>query len=141
MLSGKEHEDAYGKCSDELLKLAKHNIDNHFSCVGLVERFDESLAMMSCMFAWKNVYYAKTNVSHKSQKATGVDKKTLNLIRKYNELDIDLYAYAAERFTMMTLSAGMGYAKQLKNIQRKNMLYKPVLFMNRVGKKVKRLIS
>ena len=138
MISGNEHQDKYGQCSSKLLAQAKRNIDNHFSAVGLVERFDESLALMSYIFGWKNVYYAKTNVSAKRPQISELDGETVQLIKKYNDLDIELYRFAVEKFNNIIASCDETYFQLLKNLKIANILYKPISFVKRARLYVKK---
>jgi hypothetical protein len=68
-----------------------------FAVVGLTEMFDESLSLLCRRFGWTDVSYAKQNVSPDRPRADEIGSRTLDLIRHYNELDIELYAFAKER--------------------------------------------
>lgn len=76
------------------LQLAKENIQNYFSIVGITEMFDESLFLMKQQFSWENIYYAKKNVTGSRPTKEQLSKDTIDLIVKHNELDIELYQYA-----------------------------------------------
>ena len=140
MISGNEHRDSYGQCSGALLDQAKSNIDHHFSVVGLVERFDESLALMSCLFGWKKVYYAKTNVAARRQLVADIDAETIRLIKKYNDLDRELYRFAAEKFDRMIAACDETFLQVLNRLKWDNMLYRPIASLKRTGDVARKLI-
>ncbi|WP_255348285.1 sulfotransferase family 2 domain-containing protein [Halothece sp. PCC 7418] len=50
-----------GKCNEDMLKQAKQNIENEFSFVGIVEKFDESVLLLKKQLNWKNPYYLRRN--------------------------------------------------------------------------------
>ena len=52
-----------GQCSEEILKIAKRNIVEHFSVVGISEQFDESLMLLNFEMGWKFPLYKKMNVT------------------------------------------------------------------------------
>lgn len=81
----------------EMLKNAKRNLSQHFSVVGLVERFDESLVLMKQRLGWKRIYYQKKNVGHNRPRKDNVANATLDVIRAANMLDLQLYEYAQKR--------------------------------------------
>jgi len=86
-----------GKTTREMLEQAKSNIINHFSVAGLTEYFDESLILFHKKLGWKNLFYKKQNVNiNKVKKEISHDE--LELIKKYNNLDIELYNFAKKRF-------------------------------------------
>lgn len=86
--------DAY---TDEHLETAKQNLQNHF-LVGLTERFDESLLLLSRAFGWQNIYYKRRNVTSQRPHRQEMPAKTVDLIKRKNELDVALYAFAQELF-------------------------------------------
>ncbi|SDN60223.1 Sulfotransferase family protein [Paenibacillus sp. yr247] len=76
------------------LQLAKENIHNHFSIVGITEMFDESLFLMKKQFGWEHINYAKKNVTASRPAKEQISKVFIDLIVKHNEIDIELYHYA-----------------------------------------------
>ncbi|MBC7451272.1 MAG: sulfotransferase family 2 domain-containing protein [Cytophagales bacterium] len=82
----------YGMNNQEMLDKAIHNIDTHFSLVGITEKFDESLILANYIFSWNKFYYASKNVT--SEKGEVIDEDILELIRSRNQLDIKLYEHA-----------------------------------------------
>ncbi|MBD1381914.1 sulfotransferase family 2 domain-containing protein [Metabacillus arenae] len=86
-----------GKSSKEL-SIAKHNLKNYFSVVGIMERFDESLFLMSQEFGWKNINYKKKNVTKNRPAKEDFSEKIIDKLKEKNELDIELYEYGKELF-------------------------------------------
>ena len=58
LLSGVENLNkltGFEPCIPEMLERAKKNLKEHFSVVGLSERFDETLIILRKVFGWKNI--------------------------------------------------------------------------------------
>jgi hypothetical protein len=89
----------FGDCPPELLDIALANIDRHFSLVGFIEKFDESLLLLASILGWRiPPYYARKNVSRGSSDADGIDERTLDVVRQDNLLDLRLYEVMMDRF-------------------------------------------
>ena len=83
---------------EEMLAKALENIDRHFSVVGLVERFDESLVLMQRKFNWPIPHYEVRNQTISgSLDRTG--DKVWNEILKRNRADIELYRLMNKRLS------------------------------------------
>ena len=140
LLSGIGQSVAFGGCTPEMLETAKKNIREHFSMVGLSERFDETLLLMKNMFGWKTPYYQKINVGRQKMPREKISEDTLAAIRKYNEWDIRLYAYAKERFAEVLAGQPPSFRKELRNFQRWNGYYGRYCSLKRLmrsqGKKI-----
>lgn len=87
----------YGKCNNDMLILAKNNLLG-FDFIGIQERFDEFLFLMSKILELKNILYTSKNVGHKSKKYHDIDKDTIMAITKYNLYDIELYNFARLKY-------------------------------------------
>jgi hypothetical protein len=85
-------------CTAEIYETAKENLLQHFSVVGLSERFEESLALMKLRFGWKLQRYASFNVTRSRPRKTDIPQSTLDLIAEKNSFDISLYECAANIF-------------------------------------------
>lgn len=86
-----------GGCYD--LKRAKENLQKYFSVVGLTERFVESLFLMKKEFGWHQIAsYWFSNVTANRLKKEQIPQDEIELIRKNNELDLQLYTFASELF-------------------------------------------
>lgn len=96
LLSGIERSIPWGGCTHEHLDLAKRNISEHFAVAGVLERFDESLALMGLKLGWKWVpHYENQNIT--KEKNEPIDPSILDLIVKSNELDLELYEWVSAR--------------------------------------------
>jgi hypothetical protein len=80
---------------ERLLDIAKENLTRSFSVVGICERFEESLVLMSTTFGWRIPFYENQRVS-KSRPI--IEPQLANLIREYNRLDVELYEFGKELF-------------------------------------------
>ena len=87
----------YGLLKREHLEIAKKNIEQHFSVVGLMERFDESLMLLKQHLGWKIPFYQPQNVNKKRPQEEA-DREVIKVIERTNELDLLLYEYVKERF-------------------------------------------
>jgi hypothetical protein len=55
----------HNECTPDALGAAIHNLQEHFSVVGLVERFDETLLLLRRAFGWQNLFYVPQNVGQR----------------------------------------------------------------------------
>lgn len=122
LLSGVEGR-AFGECSTEMLEIAKKNLQQFFSVAGLSERFDETLILLKRTFRWRTPFYIKANVTRNRHLTEDFSKDTLNLIEKYNELDIDLYRYTKKMFKELISQQTPGYERELKAFEVLNKVY------------------
>jgi len=94
MIAGADYD---APCTAETLLRAKENLQ-HFSVVGLTERFEESLALMKLRFGWKLDSYSSFNVTRKRPKKRELPQSTLDLIAERNRFDMELYECARNLF-------------------------------------------
>ena len=95
ILAGAEYN---SPCTEEILEQAKQNLFEHFSVVGLSERFEESLALMKLRFGWKLERYSSFNVTQARPKKGDLPQATLDLIVEKNSFDLALYECAVKLF-------------------------------------------
>ena len=82
-----------------IVQLAKQNIDRYFAFVGLNGWFDESLIMLRRRMGWKRYpIYAQKNVTGARRKQDQETEATLDAVRRFNQMDIELYDYVARQF-------------------------------------------
>lgn len=104
----------------------------------MTERYNETLILLKRTFKWKTPFYVKANVTKKRPLKEVVDKDTIKLIEKYNELDIELYKYGQERFEELINQSGYSYDQELEQFNLLNGLYsKTYPFYRRVAKILK----
>lgn len=76
---------------EKMLEKALDNIENHFSFVGLQEKFDESLLLLSNIYHWGIPFYKSLNKTKNRVQLNEVDIETKNLIHELNKGDNMLY--------------------------------------------------
>jgi hypothetical protein len=90
--------DLDGLTPDEILEIAKESLDQ-FAFVGLVERFQDSLFLLSYIFGWKPILNSrKENAAKKKKSEDELPASTLEVIKETTRLDHELYHYAREIF-------------------------------------------
>ncbi|NNK87401.1 MAG: sulfotransferase family 2 domain-containing protein [Flavobacteriaceae bacterium] len=107
---------------DLMLEKALENIDNHFAFVGITEKFDESLVMLRKQLSWPIPYYTVKNKTSKRPMLETIDDKTLEAIRNYNQLDIQLYDIMYQRFNEQ-IEAEKPLSKELMELRLYNRIY------------------
>jgi len=115
-----DNEIPFGQCGREFFELACHNLDRFFSVAGLTERFDETLMLLRHVLRWKSLpFYTRQNVSPQQ---TPISKNNQQIIEEFNQLDLQLYAYATHKFanTLKIISPN-----DLRHFQQLNRLYQP----------------
>jgi ubiquinone/menaquinone biosynthesis C-methylase UbiE len=81
------------------LELAKQRLRDEFAWVGLTERYDDSLKLLSYTFDWPPITdYKKHNVTKNPIKRDEIAPDIIQRIRELNQLDLQLYDYALELF-------------------------------------------
>jgi hypothetical protein len=95
MVAGAPYEEP---CTLEIFEQAKQNLRQHFSVVGLSERFEESLALMKIRYHWKLESYHSFNITPRRPRKREVPKAILDLIAEKNSFDLALYQLASELF-------------------------------------------
>jgi hypothetical protein len=101
-----------------VLGRAKRNIQDHFSVVGLTERFDESLVLMAMKLGWtKPVWYASQNRTRDRPARDQIDDETIEAIRRFNKLDDALYQFARQRFDAEIASLGESLDWKLRTLR------------------------
>lgn len=85
-----------GACTDTLLETAKSNLDQHFSFVGLTEKFDQSMLLLAKLIGRNQCLYLRRNIANRSERPV-ISNEVQQLISERNALDIKLYQYAQKR--------------------------------------------
>lgn len=123
----------FGKCTESMLESAKENLNKYFSVVGLSEYFDESVLLMKKAFGWKvplqlslkkmvsgveSPFYEKTNVTIGRPRKEDLSADDLNAIKRFNELDMQLYLYAEKLFHEQIAHHGPSFKKEVEKLKR-----------------------
>lgn len=119
-LHGDIDEYAFDECPPAMLDAVRANIDAHFLCVGVMERFDESLLLMSQRVGWASPpHYIRKNVSKTRTSIRSLDDDDREVIESFNQLDLQLYA-AARAELDKTLSGMPEFADELAAFKDRN---------------------
>lgn len=113
----------YGKCDENMLLIAKRNIEEYFPIVGLLEEFDKTLILLKKYFKWRYPFYTKLNVTKKRRSLGYLSNEEQEVIQEYNELDIKLYGWAQKRMEQQVKSAGDSFQKELNTFKKLNLYY------------------
>ena len=84
-----------GSVTRDDLVLAKRNL-SQFTAVGFVETFNESLREFARLFQWENIRYVSKRINASRPSQTDLPNRTINVIKEYNTLDLELYEFAKE---------------------------------------------
>jgi hypothetical protein len=114
----------YGGCTTDMLERAKRSIDEHFTVVGISERFDETLVALRHVFGWSKLYYVQANVSPHKIPRSSIPPRTIALIEEQNRFDIELYGYATQKFDRQ-IGEVPTFDRDLAHFRRGNSLYRP----------------
>ncbi|MEL6222379.1 MAG: hypothetical protein AAFQ57_00940 [Cyanobacteria bacterium J06626_14] len=86
------------RSDDELLAIAKQRLDN-FPFVGIVERFQDSLFLLSYVFGWYPIRQTRQLNKAPDRKASpALSPEVMETLTNLNQLDIQLYHHAKEQF-------------------------------------------
>jgi Galactose-3-O-sulfotransferase len=80
---------------ERLLEIAKENLSKSFSVIGICERFEESLILISKTFGWEISTYQNHKVAKTRPKA---EPRLADIIREHNRLDVELYEFGKRLF-------------------------------------------
>lgn len=99
------------------LQLAKENLNNYFSVVGITERYNESIFLMSQELGWTNfnINFQKKHVNPYRLKRDEIPQEVIDIIMKNNKLDMEIYEYANEQFNKRILNLDSQSKEKLKN--------------------------
>ena len=120
LLAGKDYLPDSGECTQEMLPMAKKNLQEHFSVVGLTEEFDVSLLLFKHILNWKTPFYVRRNVTRQRPRKEEISKKTLAVIEQYNKLDMELYHYGKAIFQQQLHALEPAIKKELRVFQALN---------------------
>lgn len=113
--------------SADVLEIAKRNLRDCFAAFGLSEMFDESLVLFKGLLGWRNIFYAKQNVTRNRSSKQEIPRKTIKIIENYNKLDLELYKFAKQTFQELIRKQGPSFKGELRTFQRLNKIYGPAL--------------
>lgn len=82
----------------EHLELAKNRLKYEYVCFGMVERYQESMQLISHFLGWKVTPVAEQRNTGKNRPNVH-DPSLIELARQVNALDYELYSYAEQLFS------------------------------------------
>ncbi len=100
-----------------MLETAKRNLEEHFAVVGLAERFEDSLALMQCVFGWLDVSNERKNVTPDRPGLSEVPAETIDMIRRTNRYDVSLYEFASALFARRIAAHGAHFEASLRALR------------------------
>lgn len=99
-IAGTVHDRPAGLSDAALLDIAKQRLEREFRFFGLVERFEDSLAVLCATLGWPAVESYRTLNTGSAGQADGlVDGSDRTAIAEHNELDMELYEFAVHLFS------------------------------------------
>ena len=109
----------FGETTDKMLDDALRSLER-LDVVGLTARFDESFVLATRMLGWRRMLYRKENVTPDRKPTDEISAKVVELIKKYNALDIELYRTASKQFERQVEAQGEGFPIEVAALQRAN---------------------
>ncbi|MCS4047516.1 hypothetical protein GGQ04_002664 [Salinibacter ruber] len=125
LLSGVGNTVPMGECTDEMLQQAKQNIEERFAVVGFTEAFDTSILLMRRELGWGLPTYWYQNKTSDRPRKEDFSSSTINVIRRHNRLDLELYSFCKERFRREVASTDLSADRRLLEIG--NAAYEPTV--------------
>ena len=109
---------------ERAFSLAKQNLKEYFSVIGLTERFDETILLVMRKLGWHRFpFYQSANVTDHRPKQNDIPKDTLQVIQELNKLDIKLYNCVVQWFSETIEAEGVTFSNDLKYFVRMNNYY------------------
>jgi hypothetical protein len=109
---------ALGACTKRMLEQAKDNLRRRFSVVGVTERFDETLVVLKRAFGWtKDLLYYPKNAGPNSLSVGALAPATRDALLGWNELDLELYAFANRLLDERIAAQGDDFRDELGHLQ------------------------
>lgn len=96
IISGVYDIDEFKAREEELFQTALNNLENKIDCIGIQERFTESVVAISQLLNWKKNMYTSTNIGGNVRK--DMDPGVKQIILDHNKLDTQLYEAGLKKF-------------------------------------------
>jgi len=107
--------------------VARQRLRESFACVGIVERFDESLLLMKRKLGWGKIHYRRLNVGESRHVNTHLSAADLERILDCHRHDAALYEEAVRLLDAEIESAGDEFQLQLERFRIKNSVFNRLL--------------
>jgi hypothetical protein len=110
-----------GTCTRAMLDLAKERVGRDFLLAGLVERYDESAALLLRDLGWRFAFSFTSNVTKKKEvDPSEASPEAMDRLHQLNELDTELYEFASGLFDERVRAAGPGFAHEVHRFRRRS---------------------
>ena len=116
---------------NDMLKMAKENVDKSFIIAGLVEQFDETLMLLKRKLGLRNIFYGVRNQTIGRPLYQEIPEEVRGLIREVNYADMELYAYARAKMADMIAQQGPSFTNQVNRFRHLNQPYSNVFSLIR----------
>jgi hypothetical protein len=126
LISGVGSTPDFDGCSRETLELAKKNLREHFSVIGLTKKFDETLILLKRTLGWGLPFYTRKNITRERPYRSNPPQALVKLIRQRNKWDVELYEYAQERMEEQLRGQPAAFVRDLERFRTLNRLYTPL---------------
>lgn len=123
MFAGNWDGRGHGPCTDSMLETAKANLRDHFSVVGVTNRFDETYLLSKRLLGWSHRFYTSRNVTKNRPRKEDLPPSDLALLEKYNHFDSQLYRYAQALLQEQIAQQGPDFARELRLYRLLNALF------------------
>lgn len=110
----------FGKVTRAMLDEARRALDHPDTIFGLTEYFDETLLIYARAMGWEDVRYLGRGMRSQTPQAPQVPAETLDLIRRTNALDIELYEHARAVFEERLRGHGAAFQEELRQYREAN---------------------
>jgi hypothetical protein len=107
----------HGELPQEALDLAVERLER-FSVVGLTERFDESVVLLTRTLGWRRMVYTRENVTPNRKPLDEISNEEIELIHEYNALDLELYAAARRHFKKQVQEQDDAFSIEVEALKR-----------------------
>jgi hypothetical protein len=104
------------------LECVKRRLEERFAVVGLVEEFDASLLLLRRVAHWGIPWYDRENVTHDRPRLSEIPRDARDAIVEHNQLDLELYRWARDRFARDRHAAGLWLDTELAALHAGNSL-------------------
>jgi len=102
---------------------AKESLRRDFLCVGITERFDESLLVMKRRLGWRSIYYFRENKTPGRRPTKSIAPGDRDAILERNHIDLALWKFANELLDKEIEDYGPNFMRDLRHFQRRNFWY------------------
>ncbi len=109
-----------GQSQRTLIPSAMENLERSFCCVGLTERFDETMVLLTDSLGWERIpAYLPARVSQ-SKPREPIPQSVADKIREVNSMDVELYEWVSRRFDEHVRSLGETFQSRVRGARDEN---------------------